>query len=465
MKLQYKRSLFSVLLFFLDFSIFIYCFYLMSLIFKSKEYFISIIRYGDAFALPMVILFISFLSKRLYSLSPHLFWDEIRHLVDAVLLYMGVLLLMYFFSYQKYSTLVFIMTGFLFIVFDLLGRYCFRVFLVKTNLLKTKALIIGTGFQGHEFDNNVSNHPFSTYEIVGYITRYPEKVKEKDVLGSLDDLDIVLKAHKVDEVIIAVPQIARKRLSEIITYLEGKVKKIKFIPDMYGLMTFSTENHNYERVLTITAAQGLYNPINRVLKRSFDIFCCVIGLGIFFLILPIVYIFVKIEDGGKVLFLQKRIGRKGEIIKIWKFRTMIENAEAKLEELMKLHPEIRDEYEREKKLKKDPRITKIGRILRKTSLDEFPQFLNVIKGEMSIVGPRPYLIREKDDMKDLYNSIIKAKPGITGLWQASGRNEIPFEERLVLDQYYVRNWTLWFDVIIILKTIKSVLIKDGITEE
>lgn len=465
MRLRYKKGIFALVLFGLDLALFISCFFLVSISLRTKVYFIEILTYGDAMCLPLVLMFSSFAIKKLYNFSPHLFWDEIRHVVDAVVIYIAILILMFIFSYQKSSTLIFILTGLLYIIPVLGMRYLYRLFLVKTELLRTKVLIIGTGFQGHEFDNNVSNHPFSTYKVVGYLTKYPEKLNEKDVLGTLDDLDKVLAAYRIDEVIIAIPQIARKRLGEIIGHLEGKVKKIKFIPDMYGLMTFSTENHNYDKVLTITASQGLYNPINRCLKRIFDASCGLIGISILGLIYPIIYLFIKIEDKGKVVFMQDRIGKKGNIIKILKFRTMVKNAEMKLEELMNNHPEIRDEYEREKKLKNDPRVTKIGRILRKTSLDEFPQFVNVMRGEMSIVGPRPYLIRERDEMKEQYESIIKAKPGITGLWQASGRNEISFDDRLLLDQYYVRNWTLWFDIIIVLKTIKSVLCKSGITEE
>ena len=140
---------------------------------------------------------------------------------------------------------------------------------------------------------------------------------------------------------------------------------------------------------------------------------------------------------------------------------MVENAEELLFKMMEEDPKIKEEYLTNKKLKNDPRITKVGKFLRKTSLDEFPQFINVLKGEMSIVGPRPYLHREIPDMKESYNSIIKVKPGITGMWQVSGRSDTEFEERLKLDEYYVRNWSLWLDIVIILKTIKAVFAKRG----
>lgn len=140
---------------------------------------------------------------------------------------------------------------------------------------------------------------------------------------------------------------------------------------------------------------------------------------------------------------------------------MVPNAEQLLEDLMEKDPEIREEYLTNKKLRNDPRITKVGEALRKRSLDEFPQFINVLKGEMSLVGPRPYLPREKEDMDIFYNTIIKSKPGITGMWQANGRSDVSFEDRCKFDDYYYKNWSIGLDVIIVYKTIKGVLYGRG----
>ena len=136
---------------------------------------------------------------------------------------------------------------------------------------------------------------------------------------------------------------------------------------------------------------------------------------------------------------------------------MVENAEAKLEELMRTDPAIREEYLTNKKLVNDPRITKAGKFLRRTSLDEFPQFINVIKGEMSLIGPRPYLPREKEDMGDFYHTIIQMKPGLTGMWQTHGRSDTDFVTRLSLDDYYFRNYSLWLDITILIRTVKTIL--------
>ena len=170
---------------------------------------------------------------------------------------------------------------------------------------------------------------------------------------------------------------------------------------------------------------------------------------------------LKNDDRDPVIFTQDRIGLNGKRIKIYKFRSMIPHAEEVLEKLMAEDPAIRDEYLTNKKLENDPRITPVGKFIRKTSLDEWPQFINVLKGDMSIVGPRPYLFREKDDMGIYYDAIIKAKPGITGMWQVSGRSDTTFKERCSLDEYYCKNWSIWLDFVILVKTVKALITKEG----
>ncbi len=204
------------------------------------------------------------------------------------------------------------------------------------------------------------------------------------------------------------------------------------------------------------------NDPYRLLKRLFDI--CVGLVGTVFL-LPIMLI-VKIAnliegDKAPVLLKQKRIGKNGKDIYIYKIRSMIPNAEQVLEKLMKEDPKIKEEYEKNKKLENDPRITKVGKFIRKTSIDEFGQFINVLKGDMTVVGPRPYLLREKEDMGAYYSDIIACKPGLSGLWQVEGRSNIGFENRCRLDRFYNQHKGLWFDCKIFLKTFVSVLQSKG----
>jgi len=202
--------------------------------------------------------------------------------------------------------------------------------------------------------------------------------------------------------------------------------------------------------------------ISKIMKRIVDLLAGIIGMIILIplmLIIKIANIFTK--DKASIFFVQNRIGKDGKIFKMYKFRTMIIGAEEELEKLLIENEDLRNEYELNKKIKDDPRVTKIGKFLRKTSLDEFPQFINILKGEMSLVGPRPYLKREKKDIGKDYYKIIEMTPGLTGLWQVSGRSNISFEERVKLDMEYYKKNSFWGDMKILLKTITAVLNKKG----
>lgn len=180
-------------------------------------------------------------------------------------------------------------------------------------------------------------------------------------------------------------------------------------------------------------------------KRIFDIIVSSIGLLLLSPLFIIVGIFIKLEDKGKIFLIQERIGKNGQIFKFYKFRSMVHNADYILMEMLK-NPEIKKEYKENMKLSNDPRITKIGNFIRKTSIDELPQLFNVLKGDMSLIGNRPYLPREKKDMGEYYDDIILTKPGITGYWQVSGRSKISFKDRLKLEKFYSNNMSLLLDI-------------------
>jgi len=197
-------------------------------------------------------------------------------------------------------------------------------------------------------------------------------------------------------------------------------------------------------------------------EQTFDIVVALIGC---LFLLPVAVI-VKISslisgDLNPIVFSQNRIGKNGQEFKFYKFRSMIPNADEALFKLLEKNPERKKEYEQNKKLENDPRITKIGKFLRKTSLDELPQFINVLKGDMSLIGNRPYLPREKEDMKNYYNDIVKTKPGLTGYWQVNGRSDTSFGQRLTLEQYYSNHASLRLDIKIFFKTFKVVLLHKG----
>ena len=214
--------------------------------------------------------------------------------------------------------------------------------------------------------------------------------------------------------------------------------------------------------LTLDTLGYISRGFTLFIKRIIDIIGAIVGIAILIPLTVIVWIGNRIcKDKGPIFYSQERIGKNGKIFKMYKFRSMVVGAEQILEELLEKDAEAREEYSAYKKLKNDPRITKMGNILRKTSLDEFPQFINVLKGDMSLVGPRAYLPEEKVDMEQYYETIIASKPGITGLWQVSGRSNTTFEKRLQYDLEYNRKKSISFDVEILFKTVISIAKKEG----
>lgn len=415
------------------------------------------------FLLVILVLFLLIFDH--YKISSKLIWDEMRSLAKAMLCFFvnsAIILLAIKEPYWliKSFLLAFIMYG----VTLLANRYHRIVF---RNILKRKTLIIGTGYEATRFGEIAKNNRFMLTEVVGYV-RYKkedihEELKAKNAeIFKDEDLENIIAKENIEQVIVALPNISKKEINKLMLRLYDQVKIIKYMPTVDITLTFNSKIQDFDGSLLISTAHGTMGFFERFIKRIIDIIASIFGI---ILLIPI-SIYVKIknnknDDHDPIIFKQDRIGLDGKPIKIYKFRTMIPNAEAVLEELMEKDEAIKEEYLTNKKLKNDPRITEAGKILRKTSLDEFPQFINVLKGEMSLVGPRPYLFREKEDMGIYYNSVIKCRPGITGMWQANGRSDVGFEERCKLDDYYYKNWTIGLDMIILYKTVKSVFYGKG----
>ncbi|KXF76620.1 exopolysaccharide biosynthesis protein [Paramesorhizobium deserti] len=202
-------------------------------------------------------------------------------------------------------------------------------------------------------------------------------------------------------------------------------------------------------------------PVGGVWKRSFDVVGAVLGLILLSPLFLMIALLVKFSDGGSVFYGHRRIGRDGNPFHCLKFRTMVEDGDAVLAAHFTANPEARAEWLATRKLQKDPRVTNVGTVLRKLSLDELPQLVNVLRGEMSLVGPRPVV---KDEI-DLYGPAavyyFKSRPGLTGVWQISGRNDVSYDDRIAFDRYYVENWSFQKDIVIILKTIPAVCASRG----
>ncbi|PHV29712.1 UDP-phosphate galactose phosphotransferase [Janthinobacterium sp. BJB426] len=240
------------------------------------------------------------------------------------------------------------------------------------------------------------------------------------------------------------------------------VANMQVVPAVRGLPLYGMEvNHFFaHEVLLLTMRNNLARPGLQLIKRCFDLAAsiCVLIVGAPILL----WIAAKVMASGRPIFYgHKRVGQNGKHFLCYKFRTMAVNADVLLKELLERNPEARAEWDRDFKLKNDPRITSIGQFLRRTSLDELPQLWNVLKGEMSLVGPRPVVDAELERYGPQVDYYLEAKPGVTGLWQVSGRNDVSYDTRVYLDAWYVKNWSLFNDIVILLKTVKVIFKKDG----
>jgi undecaprenyl-phosphate galactose phosphotransferase len=263
-------------------------------------------------------------------------------------------------------------------------------------------------------------------------------------------------------VVVAFEQEDLERESKLIGRLHRQCDDLHIVPAMRGLPLFGTRVHYFFRheLFFLTLGNNLSRPGARAVKRLFDM---IAASAISILCLPIfAYLAVRIrKDGGPLFFAHERIGQNGAPFRCLKFRTMVPNAQAVLDQLLARDSAAREEWNRDFKLRDDPRITSIGRFLRKYSLDELPQLWNVLKGEMSLVGPRPIVESEQERYGEDLEYYLETKPGMSGLWQISGRNDTGYDTRVYLDTWYAKNWSLWMDIVILIKTARVVLKNEG----
>lgn len=347
------------------------------------------------------------------------------------------------------------------------ARYLTKRMLVATGVGQKPIVIVGAGKTAELLAKNFEDEPNLGYKIIGLVEdHYAERLLlgRYPHIGGFADAEQAIVNSGVQDVIIATPGLEREEMLDLFYRIQPYVRNLTIVPDLFGvpLSNMEVETLYNEKTIMLRVCNNLSLFRNRFIKRVFDITA---GVCIFVLILPVLlvlYLTVKYDSQGPVLHVANRLGKNGKKFLCYKFRTMHVEADNMLEEYFCQNPEAKEEWEKFAKLKNyDPRLTKAGKWLRKYSLDELPQIVNVLKGEMSLVGPRPYLPREKSSMGYLANTILETVPGITGLWQVSGRNDIEFEGRLQLDSWYVRNWSVWHDMVLLIKTISVVFGKKG----
>jgi len=352
-----------------------------------------------------------------------------------------------------------------------LARVSIKRVLLKMRLWQRPTVILGGGRNAREAAAALEGEPLMGLEIIAFLAPSDEnsledmfEVKRKRIpIFQLDDNpEATLEKLGSPHIVVALEAESLLPHQALLQRLSARHSDMSIIPPLRGLPLYGMEITHFfsHEVLMLTVRNNLARPGPRIVKRIFDL---VTSTALLVLLAPVIGLFYwEIRrSGGGAIFGHVRIGQHGKPFRCLKFRTMVPNAAQVLEGFLASDPRARAEWERDFKLKTDPRITPIGAFLRETSLDELPQLWNVLKGEMSLVGPRPVVEEELERYSDQVGYYLEAPPGMTGLWQISGRNDMSYDDRVALDSWYVRNWSLWYDLVIILKTVRVVLARKG----
>jgi exopolysaccharide biosynthesis polyprenyl glycosylphosphotransferase len=325
--------------------------------------------------------------------------------------------------------------------------------LKKTGKLKQNLLIVGTGRIGQQLYRKINDTKAHGYHFVGFID---DRKRNEQVIGTIDDLERVVHEQEVDIVYITIPS-EKNKIDQILKRVYKYHLDIRIIPEMYDRMSTVYE---YRQDYDYPCLQVVKTPLrglNLVVKRGMDILLSLIAILALIPLFLLIVVGIKVTSPGSILFKQKRLGKNGMPFMMYKFRSMVADAETRKTELMDSNELTGFAF----KIKGDPRVTKLGAFLRKYSLDELPQLFNVFRGDMSLIGPRPPLPDEVQQYSDHHWRRMDVRPGMTGLWQVSGRSDLTFEEWINLDIQYIERWSLALEFKILLKTIPVVLKGSG----
>jgi undecaprenyl-phosphate galactose phosphotransferase len=397
------------------------------------------------------------------------FFDEIRDIIKVLFfLFLIQGFIIYLISNLNFSLLWFVgtVTGSFAVI--LLFRFTLKKLLISMGKWQVPTVILGSGPSALSAAEALDSESSMGFDLKAFLTlpgeKYSTQIAKKKVPIIPIENNLILTLRKLGspDVVLALEPDRIDRSLKLIEKLHRSFFNVSIATVMPGLPLVGLEvNHFFRREIALLHVKNnLAKPLPRLIKRLFDIVGSVLGL-LFFSPL-FIFLSLKIrQDGGKVFFGHKRIGRHGKVFICYKFRSMVPNAQKILLKILKDDSKARKEWNRNFKLKRDPRITPVGEFLRKTSLDELPQLWNVLIGDMSLIGPRPVVDKELDRYKENVHYYLEVKPGISGLWQISGRNDTNYANRVYLDAWYAKNWSLWYDIVILFKTMKVLLKKNG----
>ena len=416
--------------------------------------------------LPMVFMFFIFYSG-LYG-RRMLIYRMVERLFFACLEGAVLSIILMFFAQVSGQVSRFFVLAYLVIAFVLLAivRVILSKAMKKVKAFQIPVLIVGAGQTAELVVRQILHDSGMRYRVVGFLEdRHPVDIMLHGfpVLGGFGNMEEVIQETGVHTVLIAAPGLPQDDLSSLIYRAQSLVKQVDVIPNLVAvpMSNVTAESFFDAKIMVLHIRNNLASPWNQMLKRLFDIVATICGGLLIAPILLAIAFWVSHDSPGPVIFKHRRVGRNGKEFNCYKFRSMCVNSKEVLEHLLATDPEAKAEWDKEFKLKNDPRITKSGAFLRKTSLDELPQLWNVLKGEMSLVGPRPIVQAEVPRYGKYIKEYYSVLPGITGMWQTSGRSDIDYPERVQMDSWYVHNWSVWLDMVLLWRTVAVVLQHKG----
>jgi Undecaprenyl-phosphate galactose phosphotransferase WbaP len=325
-------------------------------------------------------------------------------------------------------------------------------------------VILGAGQHGENAIRALQRNPGLGLKPVAVLddrASHAASLRGVPVLGGVALAPALATQAHIGYGILAMPGLSRVRLMEILNECGQAFDRVLVIPDLLGMSSLCVEATDLGGMLGLEVRHNLLYLPARIVKRGLDLVAIALLAPFLLPLFCVIGCLIKLTSRGPIFYGHTRVGHDSEIFKAWKFRTMVQDADAVLRSHLTKNPELDEEWRLTQKLKDDPRVTRLGKLLRRASLDELPQLFNVFRGEMSLVGPRPIVTSEVEKYGESYGFYRRVKPGITGLWQVSGRNNTTYLERVAFDQYYVLNWSVWLDLYLLARTVRTVLTADG----
>lgn len=393
-------------------------------------------------------------------------WEQVKHVVSICFFASLINVLI---NYVAIPTLpaqtIIVSTWLSSILFILLFRLLGRRFLKSMNHWSIKTIVVGKTQSVIDTIIALKSEFFLTYDIVNVVLLDSDSSALTELQSTYPDIKIQHDLNDIERhsmIILCLDEHDHQKVRDYISQIRRVGAKYAIVPPTTGFSLYGLKPQYFfgYNIVLMESQYKLRTFWGKTLKLFLDRSMALLGMVMLAPVFFVIYLLVK-KDGGPAFYFQNRVGKTGKSFKCWKFRSMVTNADSVLKEILANDEEARTEYARDFKLKNDPRITKIGNFLRKSSLDEIPQLYNVLRGEMSIVGPRPIVTAEEVYYGDKFEHYLSVRPGITGLWQVSGRNDVSYDQRVALDTWYVENWSIWNDLVIIFKTTFVVLYRKG----